>query len=170
MERFANFRASTNDEQRVKPENGSTSPLSLLQRELDAVVGALVLLGVKRCSQCGHFFRTDESGSFFDGGDLVCYACIPAWWSCRSPKLSTVDRAKVESRLASWLRKHHEAVVIKDPAKLPEAERRAIQLTTTCAECGGSGKLLEGERCRFCDGRGIVFVVVLKQGGSAAAA
>ncbi len=138
-------------------------------RDLSALIDGLALLGVKRCSQCGQFFRCSDSGALFDAGDLVCYSCVPAWWSARAPELSAADRKRIENKLASWLRRNHQAQVVKDPAKLPPPDRCEVQLMTGCVECGGSGKLLEGERCRFCNGQGSVFVVVPKEIARAAA-
>jgi hypothetical protein len=162
-------RISSSGEQLGKPENGSPAPRSSIERDLNALIGAVALLGLKRCSQCGQFYRGADSGALFDGGELVCYGCVAAWWSAQSPELSAVDRQKLETKLASWLRKHHQAQVLKDPAKLPAPDQCLVKLATSCVECGGSGKLLEGERCRFCDGQGTVFVVVLKPVGQATA-
>jgi diadenosine tetraphosphatase ApaH/serine/threonine PP2A family protein phosphatase len=148
----------------TRPEtaNGSSSTLSSLQRDLDALIDGMALLGVKRCTQCGQFFRSADAGALFDGGELICYGCVPNWWATQSPEMNAPDRKRLEARLATWMRKNHEAQVIKDPAKVPDPNRCVIQLTTGCAECGSTGKLLEGERCRFCNGLGSVFVVVLK--------
>jgi len=158
MERSIGFQIATNE--------GRRSPI---ERDMQAMVDALALLGVRRCSQCGQFFRSADSGALFEGGELVCYGCVPEWWSSRSPELAIAERHRAEGKLAAWLRKYHQAQVVKDPARVPDAQSCYIQLAAGCVECGGSGKLLEGERCRFCNGLGTVFVVVLKETGRAAA-
>ncbi len=37
-----------------------------------------------------------------------------------------------------------------------------FQIVAKCVECAGSGKLMEGERCRFCNELGTVRIVVPK--------
>ncbi len=169
MERSVRYRILPGEGQPGEAESGSAGLRPSIERDVDALVGGLALLGIRRCSQCRQFFRSADSGVLFECGELVCYGCVPAWWSSRLPELAGIDRQKTESKLAAWLRKHHQGQVIKDPAKVPAPERCEIQLATGCVECGGSGKLLEGERCRFCNGLGTVFVVVLKEAGRAAA-
>ena len=149
-------------------EKSRTSPSP--QDDIQAVIDGLALLGLKRCSRCGRFYRAGDPGALFDGGEFVCYGCIPVWWSRQSPELPVAEREKLEGKLATWLRKHHQARVVKDPAKLPDPERCEMRIAIRCVECAGTGKLLEGERCRFCNGLGIVFVVVLKHGPDSAEA
>ena len=48
------------------------------------------------------------------------------------------------------------------PESQTAAGEREFQIVTTCVECHGSGKLLEGERCRFCNALGTVWIVVPK--------
>jgi hypothetical protein len=158
MERSVGYQMETSEYRQVP-----------IERDIQALVEGLALLGIKRCSQCGQFFRASDSGALFDAGDLVCYGCIREWWSARSPEFAIDERQRLESKLAAWLRKCHQAQVIKDPAKAPAPQQCEIQLTAGCVECGGSGKLLEGERCRFCNGLGTVFIVVLKDAGRVAA-
>lgn len=135
--------------------------LTQLEHDLKDVVGALALLGVKRCSHCKQFVRCAEPGALFDCGPLVCYGCIPDWWSSLSPQLGVADRERIEGKLASWLRKHHAAEVVKQvPGKAPDTSNSEFQIVVTCVECAGSGKLMEGERCRFCNGLGSVRIVV----------
>jgi len=88
--------------------------VSRIEHDLDDLVGALALLGVKRCSQCRQFFRSAEPGALFEWGSIVCYKCIPEWWSFTSQRLNVADREKAEGKLASWLRKHHRAEVVKE--------------------------------------------------------
>ena len=128
--------------------------LSRVQRDLNDVMGALALLGVKRCSQCRQFFRSANPGELFDCGEIVCYGCVPTWWTSQSVRLGIADRERTEGKLASWLRKYHRAEVVND------AE---FQIVAKCLECAGSGKLMEGERCRFCNGLGTVRIVVAKE-------
>ena len=122
---------------------------------------ALALLGVAPCSWCKKYFRRAEPGAMFDGGELVCYACIPEWWPQRREQLSGKDRDDVEGKLVFWLRQFHKAESIKDPAKLPEASQQELTLVATCLECRGTGTST-GERCRFCEGRGTIWIVVPK--------
>jgi hypothetical protein len=143
------------------PDSPSSETVSHVESELNDVVAALGLLGVKRCSQCRHFFRTSEPGALFDYGKLVCYDCVPRWWRELSAKISNRDREDIEGKLSSWLRRYHGAEVVKeDPANLPDARETEMQIVTQCRECRGSGKLLQGERCRFCNGLGTVWLVV----------
>jgi hypothetical protein len=135
--------------------------LARVESDLNDLIDALALLGVKRCSQCKKFFRAADPGALFDCGRLVCYSCIPHWWSAESTRLGTEDRERIEGKLASWLRKHHRAEVRKvAPGNVPETTPAAFQFAAKCQECAGSGKLMEGERCRFCNGLGTVRIVV----------
>lgn len=96
-------------------------------------------------------------------GQTVCYKCISDWWSYRSARLGVTDRVRIEGRLASWLRKYHRAEVLKEtPGSASDATNADFQMVARCAECAGSGKLMEGERCRFCNGFGTVRIVVPK--------
>src|SRR3979409_1839870 len=88
--------------------------LARVDRDVDALIGALALLGVKRCSRCRQFFQCSDPGALFDAGQLVCFGCIPEWWSSMSTGLGTADREHVEGKLATWLRKHHGAEVVKE--------------------------------------------------------
>ena len=140
-------------------ENSLFEAISHIEQDVNGLVGALALLGVKRCSQCRQFFRCADPGVLFDYGKVICFGCIPEWWSSQSGQISIASREEIEGKLASWLRKYHRAEVVKEaPEKLPDATE--FQIVTTCRECRGSGKLLEGERCRFCNGLGTVWIVV----------
>jgi RecJ-like exonuclease len=59
-----------------------------------------------------------------------------------------------------WLRDFHHAELFKDPAKLPESSLQELHIVANCLECRGTGKLMGQERCRYCDGRGTVWVIV----------
>jgi hypothetical protein len=136
--------------------------LAHVEHDLNDVIAALALLGVKRCSQCKQFFRSSEPGTLFDYGQLVCYECVPTWWPKLSAQLNVVDREKIEGKLSAWLRKYQRAEVVKQiPGKVPDTTT-AFQIVAKCLECSGSGKLMEGERCRFCNGLGTVRIVVPK--------
>ena len=144
-------------------ENALSETLSRIEHDLNDVIGALVLLGVKRCSQCRQFFRSSEPGMLFDFGKLVCYECVPTWWPPLSAQLNVEEREKIEGKLSAWLRKYHRAEVVKEtPGKVPDTRDTEFQIAAKCMECGGSGKLMEGERCRFCNGFGTVRIVVPK--------
>jgi hypothetical protein len=135
--------------------------VSRVERDVDDFIGALALLGVKRCSQCRQFFRSAEPGALFDSGQIVCYKCIPDWWSSVSTQMGVTDRERIEGKPASWLRKYHGAEVVKETLdKVPDTGNIEFQLIARCLECAGSGKLMEVERCRFCNGAGTVRIVV----------
>jgi hypothetical protein len=134
-----------------------------MEHDLNDLIDALALLGVKRCSQCKKFLRSADRGALFDCGQLICYSCIPDWWSSQSMQLGVTDRERIEGKLASWLRKHHRGEVVKAaPGTVPDTSDAEFQIVAKCLECAGSGKLMEGERCRFCNGLGTVKIVVPK--------
>jgi hypothetical protein len=142
-------------------ENSSFETIVRLEHDLRDVIAALALLGIKRCSQCRRFFRSADPGALFDNGHIVCYQCIPDWWSSVSPQLGIAERERIEGKLASWLRKYHHAEVVREtPGKVPDTSNIEFQMIVKCLECSGSGKLMEGERCRFCNGAGTVRIVV----------
>jgi len=144
-------------------DNSLSESVSRVEQDLDDLIDALALLGVKRCSQCRQFFRSSEPGALFDCGQIVCYKCIPDWWSSSSRRMSITDRERTEGKLASWLRKYHRAEIVKEtPGQAPDPSNIEFQMFSKCLECAGSGKLMEGERCRFCNGAGTVRIVVPK--------
>ena len=146
-----------------RAQDSSFETLSHVEHDLNDVIAALALLGVKRCSQCKQFFRSSEPGTLFDYGKLVCYDCVSTWWPPLSAQLNVADREKIEGKLAAWLRKYHRAEVVKEtPGKVLDTSDAEFQIVAKCMECGGSGKLMEGERCRFCNGFGTVRIVVPK--------
>jgi len=49
------------------------------------------------------------------------------------------------------------------PGKALYGTDSEFQMVAKCLECAGSGKLMEGERCRFCTGLGTVRIVVVKE-------
>jgi len=143
--------------------NSLFETVTRVEHDLKDLIGALALLGVKRCSQCRQFFRCADPGALFDNGQLVCYSCIPNWWSSLSTRLGVTDRERTEGKLASWLRKYHRAEVVKETSgKVTDTPNAEFQIVAQCLECAGSGKLMEGERCRFCNGHGTVRIVVPK--------
>jgi hypothetical protein len=134
--------------------------LAQAQRDLQDVIRALTLLGIKRCSQCKQFFSSSDPGSLFGNGMLVCYSCIPEWWESVSHTIAIPDREKLETKLSSWLRKYHGAEIVKEEkGRTPKSSPLEFQIVVHCGECGGSGNLLQGERCRFCNGFGTVWIV-----------
>jgi hypothetical protein len=144
-------------------ENSVFETMVRIEHDLSDVIDALALLGVKRCSECKQFFRSADPGALFENGHIVCYKCIPDWWSACSQRLGVADRERLEAKLASWLRKHHRGEVVKEtPGKVLDTSDTEFQIVAKCAECGGTGKLMEGERCRFCNGFGTVRIVVPK--------
>jgi len=144
-------------------DNSLFETLSRVERDLNDLVDGLALLGVKRCSQCRQFFRCADPGAIFECDQIVCYNCIPDWWSSLSMRIGVADRERIEGKLASWLRKYHRAEVVKTtPGNVPDTTNAEFQIAAKCQECAGSGKLMEGERCRFCNGLGTVRIVVPK--------
>lgn len=143
------------------PAQPTTETVAQLRTELQEVIDALALLGIQRCCRCRRFFRSSEAGALFDYTEVVCYSCVPEWWRSLSGQISVHDREKLESKLASWLRKYHQAQVIKqDKDDTAGMHSYGFQMVVHCTECNGSGKLLEGERCRFCNGLGTIRVVI----------
>ncbi|HZW95780.1 MAG TPA: hypothetical protein VFF64_22730 [Candidatus Eremiobacteraceae bacterium] len=137
--------------------------LAQQQSELDRLRDALGLLGVNACFWCKKFLRRSDPGMLFDAGELICYGCIRDWWPQRCAQLSSKERETLEGKLVFWLRDHHHAETFKDPAKLPESSMQELHIVANCLECHGTGKLLGEERCRYCDGRGTVWVIVSRK-------
>jgi hypothetical protein len=115
------------------------------------------------CSCCKKFLRRSDPGALFDAGELVCYGCIPEWWPQRAAQVGIKEREVLEGKLVFWLRDFHHAETFKDPAKLPEASLQELQIVATCLECRGAGRSMGQERCRFCEGRGTVWVIVSRR-------
>jgi hypothetical protein len=131
--------------------------------EIARLKDAFGLLGVSDCSWCRKFLRRTDPGALFDAGELICYGCIPEWWPQRCAQLSTKERENLEGKLVFWLRDHHHAELFKDPAKLPESSLQELHIVANCLECRGTGKSLGQESCRFCEGRGTVWVIVARK-------
>lgn len=138
--------------------------MKCLQQDIDHLVRALELLGVKRCLRCRQFFRTSDPGALFGSGEAVCYSCLPDWWAELSPQLGIAEREKLEAKLCAWLRKYHGAETLRgqDRMRPSDVHESEFQLVVQCTECRGSGKLLEGERCRFCEGLGTVRIAAVR--------
>jgi hypothetical protein len=134
-------------------------------QEIERLKDAFGLLGVSACSWCKKFVRRTEPGALFDGGELVCYGCIHEWWAQRCGQLGTKERENLEGKLVFWLRDYHHAETFKDPAKLPESSQQELHIVANCLECRGTGKSLGQENCRFCEGRGTVWVIVARRKG-----
>jgi len=137
--------------------------LARQQLELDRMKDALALLGVNACSWCKKFVRRSDPGALFDAGELVCYGCIREWWPERSAQLGVKERESLEGKLVFWLRDFHRAETFKDPAKLPEASQQELHIVANCLECRGTGKSMGEDRCRYCEGRGTVWVIVSRK-------
>ena len=146
-----------------KPESGAEEVLARLELDLQRLRDAFSLLGISACSWCKKFFRRTDPGALFDAGELVCYGCIHEWWPQRCINLSTKERENLEGKLVFWLRDYHHAELFKDPAKLPESSLQELHIVANCLECRGTGKLMGQERCRYCDGRGTVWVIVSRK-------
>jgi hypothetical protein len=138
--------------------------LASQQLDLERLKDALALLGVNACAWCKKFLRRSDPGALFDAGELVCYGCIREWWPNRSEQLDPKDRESLEGKLVFWLRDQHHAELFKDPAKLPESSQQELHIVANCLECRGTGLLMGQERCRYCEGRGTVWVIVARKG------
>jgi hypothetical protein len=144
-------------------ESGPRDILARQQLELDRMKDALALLGVNACAWCRKFVRRSDPGALFDAGELVCYSCIREWWPARSVELGVKERENLEGKLVFWLRDFHRAETFKDPAKLPEASLQELHIVANCLECRGTGKSLGDDRCRYCEGRGTVWIIVSRK-------
>ena len=144
-------------------ETDARDILARHQLELDRMRDALALLGVNACSWCRKFVRRSDPGALFDAGELVCYGCIREWWPERSTQLGVQERENLEGKLVFWLRDFHNAETFKDLAKLPETSLQELHIVANCLECRGTGKSGGQERCRFCEGRGTVWVIVSRK-------
>ncbi|MGA3089378.1 MAG: hypothetical protein ABSD75_12250 [Terriglobales bacterium] len=134
--------------------------LARYELDLARVKDAFALLGVNPCSWCRKFFRRSDPGALFDAGEMVCYGCLHEWWTHCCAQLSIKDRQSLEGKLVFWLREHHHAEFFKDPAKLPDPSLQELKIVATCLECRGTGKLGGQADCRYCAGRGTVWVIV----------
>src|SRR5271165_3285596 len=133
--------------------------LARIERDLSLLQEALPLVGLKRCSQCGKFFRSSEPGALFDGGEPVCLECVEEWWVQRRQQLCVKDREVLERRLLSWLVNHHDAKLTLEPT---QAAAGSMQIVAGCVQCDGAGTV-GGRRCSACGGRGTVWLVVPKR-------
>jgi hypothetical protein len=131
--------------------------------EIERMREAFALLGVNPCAWCKKYVRRSDPGAMFDAGELICYACIREWWPQRSTQLSGKEHENLEGKLVFWLRDYHRAETFKDPAKLPESSLQELNIVANCLECHGTGKSLGEDSCRFCDGRGTVWVIVSRK-------
>src|SRR5579863_4852363 len=103
-----------------KSDPRAEETLARHELDLDRLKQAFGLLGVRACSWCKKFFRSDP-GALFDAGEPVCYGCIHEWWPHRCEQLSIKDRQDLEGKLVFWLRSTRGAELFKDPAKLPDS-------------------------------------------------
>jgi len=140
-------------------EEDVRASLARIERELDGLKGALLLLGVKQCCWCRKYFLSPDARALFDGDELVCYGCIQEWWQHRCPELSIEKRQAVEHKLLRWLVSHHDAKVIRQTEKLPQ--RIELKILAACERCGGTGKSDTGGKCHPCGGCGNFWVVRL---------
>ena len=145
------------------PASRAARLLERLERDLGLVRRALTLLGLRRCSQCGEFYRGSEAGALFDGGELICRDCVEEWWPQHREELKVRDREVVERRLVNWLVSYHGGKVLQRPEQ-DVGKSETFRLTMSCVRCDGLG-YVGGERCGSCDGRGAVWVVVPGQRG-----
>ena len=117
---------------------------------------------VNSCSCCEKSFPHAGPGVLFDGGESVCFDCIPTWWAHRSPGLSVVERESIERKLVDWLRKLHRAEIVTKQEKLTESRQQSFRIVAVCDRCRGVGTR-KCQRCHYCDGRGTIWVVTRKK-------
>ena len=142
-------------------EQPITDMLTRIERELELLRHGLSLLEVKPCLQCRRFYRAEPGALFDGGGALVCFGCVPDWWTRRSPELNLKDRESTEHRLVRWLLAHHGARIVHQAEKLPPDQPQAFRLVADCEECDGLGSI-GASRCHYCNGRGTLWVVIPK--------
>jgi hypothetical protein len=143
-------------------QNDLEKRIARLAKELDFLKAGLRQLGLQPCSCCGRYFLSSDGKALFDAGDLVCFSCLQTWWQQREPSLSVEARQAIEHRLARWLVAHHNAKIIRQAEKLPRPEMLQVKVVVSCEQCSGTGKLANGSRCGYCDGRGTLWVVELR--------
>lgn len=131
--------------------------LTRVERELKELKDGLRLLGMKSCSWCIRFFRSDGGSNLFDGGELVCGDCIQEWWEFRRKHLVVKERELIERRLTIWLVKHRNAKVVHSLDGVNQSQLK-LRIVAGCAECDGAGTII-GKRCGFCHGRGAVWII-----------
>lgn len=141
------------------PNQALHGRLDELERYLERLTTGVALLGIKACVWCKKFFRNSDPATLFEVGTTVCYSCVAEWWQSQSIDLSAKQREVVEYELKNWLIRCHHAEVFKSPEKVPKDPSPKLELVVSCYECGASGAS-GGERCRFCDGRGTIWIVV----------
>jgi hypothetical protein len=162
MESGLGYGLSQTDGTSTPVEAPSYEVVARMENDINDLIGALAVLGVERCSKCKQFFRKSDPGAVFDCGSLICYECVPDWWSAAAGQLGAEEHRKLEGKLGLWLRRYHQAEVIRQSRKSSDTRELKFELVTRCLECQGSGKILDGERCRFCDGGGTVRIAVPK--------
>lgn len=143
-------------------QNDLETRVARLAKELDYLKAGLRQLGLQACSCCGRYFLSSDGKALFDAGDLVCFSCLQNWWQQREPSLSVEARQAIEHRLARWLVAYHNAKIIRQAEKLPRPEMLQVKVVVACEQCSGTGKLANGSRCGYCDGRGTLWVVELR--------
>ena len=52
--------------------------------------------------------------------------------------------------------------LFRQAEKLPRPEMLQVKVVVSCEQCSGTGKLANGSRCGYCDGRGTLWVVELR--------
>jgi hypothetical protein len=147
------------------PQDSDSTVETIAQQalEIKRMKEALALLGVNPCAQCKKFFRRADPGALFDAGELICYGCVPEWWPQCCSQLGLKEREALEGKLVFWLRDFHHAELFKDPTKLPESSQQEVHIVANCLECHGTAKSMGQDRCRYCDGRGTVWVIVSRK-------
>jgi hypothetical protein len=136
--------------------------LDAIERRLGHVESALEQIGLRACRHCKRYFRRSEPGLLFDCRGPVCVECIPEWRAELSTELTVNERATVERQLTQWLLVYHQGTIVRESRKVPEPQLLKVRVVVGCERCQGTGRV-SNSRCRYCDGRGTVWVVVPKE-------
>ena len=135
--------------------------LAALERRLAHVEMALGEVGLRACGYCGRYFRHSAPGALFELHGAVCLDCIPEWLAQLSGDVTVPERRTIERQLLQWLVAHHQGTIVRESRKLPESDLTRLRLVVGCERCDGTGTV-SNSRCRYCDGRGTFWVVLLK--------
>ena len=122
-------------------ENSLFETMARVEHDLNDLIDALALLGVKRCSQCRTIFplrRPRRALRLRPTRLLRMHSRLVVFLSMR---LGVTDRERIEGKLASWLRKYHRAEVVKEtPGTVPDTTNAEFQIVAKCARVRWLGK------------------------------
>jgi len=140
---------------------GSEDAVAALERRLARVEMALEQVGLRACRQCGRYFRHSTPRALFELRGAVCVDCIPEWLAQLGGDVTVPERRTIERKLMQWLVAHHQGTIVRESRKLPESDLLKLKVVVGCERCDGSGTV-SNSRCKYCDGRETLWVVLLK--------